>query len=294
MVAGLELPSPVGAAAGLDKDCKFLKPLLDLGFGFATGGTVTLSARPGNPKPRLIRDVQRRAVINAMGFPGAGLDAAERRLRSLAVFSSQLLASVSGTIEEEVLECHARLQPLVAAVELNISSPNTAGLRIFHEPARLRGLVEAIARVKDRPLFVKLPPWSRDAEARRVALLIADTAVSAGADGFIVSNTHPVEDARLKVGRGGLSGAPIFEHTVRMVAEARSALPGVAIIGCGGVCSARDVWELMSVGADAVQLYTALIYEGPSFPMRINRDLLEMMEQTGAKSVREISGWPPG
>ncbi len=292
-VAGLEFPSPAGAAAGLDKDCKFLGPLLALGFGFATGGTVTLSARPGNPKPRLVRDVPRRAVVNAMGFPGAGLDEAERRLRSLAAHRARLLASVSGTIEEEVLECHARLQPLVAAVEVNISSPNTAELRIFHEPARLRALVEALARVKDRPLFVKLPPWPRDAEARRTALMLAETAVNAGADGFVVANTHPVEDERLKVGRGGLSGAPIFEHTVRMVAEARAALPRAAIIGCGGVFSARDVWELMSVGADAVQLYTALVYEGPGLPGRVNRDLLAMMEKTGAKSVREISGRPP-
>lgn len=292
-VAGLELPSPLGAAAGMDKDCRFLGSLLDIGFGFATGGTVTLSARPGNPKPRLLRDVPRRAVINSMGFPGSGLDAAEHRLRAYGARRGRLFASVSGMIEEEILECHRRLQPLVAAVEVNISSPNTAGLRVFHETARLRDLIEALSKGKERPLFVKLPPWSRDADDRRSALLMAETAVSAGADGLVIANTHPVETPRLKVGRGGLSGAPLFEHTLRMVAEARAALPKAAIIGCGGVFTARDVWALLGVGANAVQLYTALLYEGPALPGRISRDLLAMIENAGLKSASEISGQPP-
>ena len=292
-LAGLELPTPVGAAAGIDKDCMFPGSLLDLGFGFVTGGTVTLASRPGNPKPRLLREPARRALINAMGFPGQGLGAAESRLRRYQGLRNRLFVSVSGTIEEEIIECHRRLQPLASAVELNISSPNTAGLRIFHEPGRLRGLIEAIVRAKTAPLFVKLPPWTREADSRRSALLLAETAVSAGADGLIVANTHPVEHPRLAVGRGGLSGAPVFEHTVRMVAEARAAVPRAAIIGCGGVGSARDVWELMGVGANAVQLYTALIYEGPALPARINRGLLALMDRAEVKSAAEISGPPP-
>jgi dihydroorotate dehydrogenase len=292
-LASMELPSPVGAAAGIDKDCRFLGSLLDIGFGFATGGTVTLSQRPGNPKPRLLRDPARQAVINAMGFPGAGLDLAERRLRALGDRRARLFVSVSGTIDEEILACHARLQPLVAAIEVNISSPNTAGLRVFHETARLRGLIELLCVGKDRPLFVKLPPWGRDADSRRAALLMAETAVNAGADGLIISNSHPVEHPGLAVGRGGLSGAPLFEHTVRMVAEAKADLPGTPVIACGGVSSARDVWELLAVGANAVQFYTALVYEGPGLPGRISRGLLSMMRRAGVKSVTEISGPPP-
>ncbi len=292
-LAGLELPSPLGAAAGIDKECRTLPALLNLGFGFATAGTVTLAARPGNAKPRLIRDVQERSLVNAMGFPGPGLDVFEPRLRNLRHVRGRTLVSVSGTIEEEVFECHRRLQPLASGVELNVSSPNTTGLRIFHEPARLRSLVEVLAEAKTAPLFVKLPPWSREAGSRRHALFLAETAVLAGADGLVIANTHPVDDARLAVGRGGLSGAPLFEHTRRMVAEVRAALPEVALIGCGGVSSARDVWELMSIGANAVQLYTAFIYEGPNLPARINFDLISMMEWAGVRSPSEIAGAPP-
>ncbi len=291
-VAGIVLPGPVGAAAGIDKDCKFLGALLDIGFGFATGGTVTLAARPGNAKPRLLRVPARRALINALGFPGHGLESAEARMTRFSDDRQRLFASVAGTIEEEVLECHSRLQPHVAAVEVNISSPNTAGLRAFHEPARLRGLIEAIRAQKDRPVLIKLPPWAQEAAARRMALLLAETAIVTGADGLVIANSHPVEDSRLAVGRGGLSGAPLFDHTVRMVAETRAALPGVAIVGCGGVSSARDVWALIRAGANAVQLYTALVYEGPGLPARINSDLAAMMERTGVKSVAEIAGRP--
>lgn len=292
-LAGMELPSPVGAAAGIDKDCRFLGSLLDIGFGFATGGTVTLAQRLGNPKPRLLRDPARRAVVNAMGFPGLGLDFAERRLRALGGRRPRLFASVSGTVDEEIMECHARLQPLVAAVEVNISSPNTAGLRVFHEPARLRGLIELLSGGKDRPLFVKLPPWGRDTDSRRAVLLMAETAVHAGADGLVIANSQPVEHPGLAVGRGGLSGAPLFEHTVRMVAEARADLPGTPVIACGGVSSASDAWELMAEGASAVQIYAALVYEGPGLPGRINRDLSAMMRRAGIESVSEISGPPP-
>lgn len=292
-VAGVDLPSPVGAAAGIDKECRFLGALLDAGFGFATGGTVTLAARPGNPRPRLLRDPRRRAVINAMGFPGPGLETVERRLARLGASRSRVFASVAGTIDEEVLECQARLQGHVTAIEVNISSPNTAGLRVFHEPARLASLIEAVTAQKTCPVFVKMPPWHRDAEARRTMLNLAETALTAGADGLIVANTHPVEHPGLAVGRGGLSGAPVFHDTLRMVAEARAALPSAAVIGCGGVFSARDVWELLSVGANAVQLYTALVYEGPGLLRRINRDLIAMMDRAGIANAKEISGSPP-
>ncbi len=252
---------------------------------------MTLAARPGNPKPRLLRLPESRAVINAMGFPGSGLDQAEIRLKAVTASKRRLLASVSGTIEEEVIECHRRLQLLVSAIELNISSPNTAGLRVFHEPARLRGLVEALAAAKTVPLFVKLPPWERDDRAHSIAL--AETAIVGGADGLIVANSRPVEDSRLKMGRGGLSGTPLFEQTVRIVAEVSSALPGAALIGCGGVSSASDTWRLLASGADAVQLYTGLVYEGPTLPSRINRQLVAMMDRLGLKGVAEISGAPP-
>ena len=293
-LAGLTLPSPVGMAAGFDKECRVSGHVLDLGFGFATAGTVTQSPRPGNSRPRVIRQPERLALVNSLGFPGPGLEIAEKRLARQSKNRDRIFVSVSGTIEDEVIECHRRLQPLVAAVELNISSPNTAGLRVFHEPARLRSMVEALASVKTVPLLVKIPPWPGEVEARRDALRLVETAVMGGADGIIVANTHPVEHSGLASKHGGLSGAPLTDHTARMVAEAKAAVGGDAdIIASGGVSTAADVWQMLALGASATQLYTAFVYEGPGLPGRITRDLSRMMERAGITSITDIGGLPP-
>ena len=292
-VAGLEFPSPVGAAAGLDKEFRFLGSLLNLGFGFVSGGTVTLNSRPGSPRPRLLRQVERKALVNAMGFPGPGLDVISHRIASSRV-RSRLFVSISGTLEDEVVQCHRSIEPNCAAVEINISSPNTSGLRAFHDPGRLRVLVQAVASEINRPLFVKLPPWERSRQSRENGISLAETAIDAGADGVIIANTRPVEHVGLKVGRGGLSGAPLFDDTLRMTAEARASLGRRgAIIACGGISTARQVWQLMAVGASAAQLYTALVYEGPGLPGSINRDLVRLMERAECRSVGEIEGAPP-
>ena len=233
-VAGLELPSPVGAAAGLDKEFRFLGSLLNLGFGFVSGGTVTLNPRPGNPRPRLLRQVEQKALVNAMGFPGPGLDVISHRIASSRL-RPRLFVSISGTLEDEVVQCHRSLEPNCAAVEINISSPNTSGLRAFHDPGRLRVLVQAVASEMKRPLFVKLPPWERSRQSRENGISLAETAIDAGANGVIIANTRPVEHVGLKVGRGGMSGAPLFDDTLRMTAEVRASLGRRgAIIACGG------------------------------------------------------------
>ncbi len=293
-LAGVSLPTPVGLAAGFDKDCKVLGSVLNLGFGFVTGGTVTLSARPGNPKPRIVRIPDKKALMNSLGFPGQGLEAAVKRLGRFRDQRDRIFVSIAGTIEDEVVECLRRTQPFVAGVELNISSPNTSGLRIFHEPARLRGLIEALVANKQVPMFVKLPPWSRETDNRRDMLKLAETAIDAGVDGLVIANTHPVESRRLQVGRGGLSGAPLFEHTELMIADVQALVQGqVAIIACGGVSTAEQVWQLLASGASAVQLYTSFIYEGPGLPARINKRLLKLMDAAGVTTVADISGPPP-
>ncbi|MFP6594303.1 MAG: dihydroorotate dehydrogenase (quinone) [Dehalococcoidia bacterium] len=278
-VAGITFPNPVGVAAGLDKDCRFLPGLLDIGFGFATGGTITRDARPGNAAPRVIRETRQHALLNALGFPGEGLDAAESRLLKLSeARRARILVSISGNQVEDIAECHRRLQPLVAGVEVNVSSPNTAGLRTFHEPNKLERLVSELVDQRDRPLFVKLPPWRSD-EERDEMMPMARTSIESGADGLVIANTHPIEDDRLAVGRGGFSGAPLFDDTLRMVSEAREEFGGeFALIACGGVSTADQVWQLLEAGATAIQLYTSFMYEGPGLPGRINRDLLKRME----------------
>lgn len=273
-ICGIRVPNPVGVAAGFDKDCRVLGSLLSLGFGFAVGGTVTRNAKRGNPRPRLVRDLRSGALVNSLGFPGCGLDEAERRLRGLHVRDrNRIFVSLAGTEDEDVLECLTRLEPHVAGVELNISSPNTAGLRVYQEPDRLRRLVSALAPNKKKPLLIKLPRYSEpDGEARIVAL--ARAASEAGGNGLVVANTLPVKDPRLAVGQGGLSGAPLFDSTLRLVAAVRRSVPDhVSIVGCGGVSTAQDARRLMTAGAVAVQLYTAFIYEGPGLPGRLAREL---------------------
>lgn len=294
-VAGIQLPTPLGMAAGFDKECRVIRPLLSMGFGFATVGTVTLAPRPGNARPRVIRQPERFAVLNALGFPGPGLEIAEERIARMRKAKNRMFISIAGTIEDEIIECHRRLQQHGAAIELNISSPNTSGLKVFHEPGRLRSLIEALVRQKTVPLFIKLQPWPREDAPRRESIRLAETSISSGADGLIVANTHPIEHEGLSsMHRGGLSGAPLTDHTARMVAETKAAIGADGdVIACGGIFTAEDLWQMLALGASAAQLYTAFIYEGPGLPSRINRGLLKLMKKANITSVNDIRGLPP-
>ena len=295
-IAGIEMPSPVGLAAGYDKNCRILRSLIHLGFGFVTGGTVTLAERAGNRPRRLVRLPESGALLNSLGFPGEGLARVQPRLRRLGSHRSRIFVSVSGSIEDEIVECFRQIAPLVAGIELNISSPNTVGLRVFHDPARLRTLIELLrsSRSVSTPLLVKLPPWTNEPDERRSALALAETAISAGADGLVIANTVPVEDGRLAVGKGGLSGAPLLDNTERMTAEVAALLGKYAsIVSCGGISSPEHAWRMFAAGASGVQLYTGLIYEGPALPARMSSGVLELMNMVGIKSVADISGPPP-
>ena len=295
-IAGIELPSPIGLAAGYDKNCRVLKSLIDLGFGFVCGGTITLAERSGNPPRRMVRIPESDALLNSLGFPGEGLARIRPRLARLGRYRSQTFASISGSIEEQIAECYRTITPLVAGIELNISSPNTVGLRVFHDPARLRDLVELLRKSETRstPLLVKLPPWTNEPDERRTALALAETAVNSGADGLVIANTVPVEDGRLAVGKGGLSGAPLLNNTERMTAEVAALLgKHASIVSCGGISEPEHVWRMLAAGASAVQLYTGMVYEGPALPGQLNRGLLTLMESQGFKSLTDISGPPP-
>ena len=265
-VSGLVLRNPVGLAAGLDKRCAYLGSLAALGFGYVVGGTVTAEPRPGNPKPRVLRLRERESVINALGFPGDGLDAALRRLERLPRTGARILVSIAALEEQEAADCLSRLEPVVDGVEINVSSPNTEGLRRFHEPEALRGLLGALNAVREKPLFVKIPPYRNtdDAERERVLRLVR-VCREEGVDAVTAANTIPVEDARLATGRGGLSGRPILENMLAMLPEVRSELgDDVGLNACGGVASADDARRALAAGANTVQFYTALIFQGPA------------------------------
>ncbi len=298
------LRSPIGLAAGYDKDCEYLKALSTLGFGYVVGGTVTIDARPGNPKPRVRRIVSGEALVNALGFPGRGLERAEARLRAAAEsgLGAPAIVSVSGTEIADVAACHARLEPYAAAIEVNISSPNTRGLRVFQERPALDVLLAEINEARQKPLFVKLPPYAASPaagvpesplldraageEARENFHSLLDACIEAGVDGVTVANTRPVPDAGLAMGAGGLSGRPLFADTLRMVRDARGhAGSSLAVNACGGASTGDDVWELLAAGADSVQILTAMVYRGPGAARAIGRELAGRMLREGATEL---------
>ncbi len=296
-MAGLKLRNPVGLAAGYDKNCEFLPSLAALGFGYVTGGTVTPDARPGNPRPRVARYREEQSLVNALGFPGKGLDKAVERLQGTAGSSAApIVASVSGNTIDEIVACHRKIEPLVSAVEINISSPNTEGLRIFHDGAVLAELLDTVSVQRKKPLFVKVPPYRAKGdegggnEDRTLVLGLIGVCAEHRVDGLTVANTRPVRDGRLAVGRGGLSGKPIFDDMLRMVGEVRSAVEAsVAINACGGIFTGEDAWRALAAGADTVQILTGLVYRGPGIVRSINKDLARRLDRHGLDSVDQIA-----
>ena len=272
-LAGVPLRNPVGLAAGFDKRCALLEPLADLGFGYVVGGTVTFDARPGNPKPRLMRLPERESLINALGFPSEGLDAVARNLRSLRRRPVPVLVSVAALDEMETERCWEVLEPLVDGVELNISSPNTAGLRRFQEPEPLRALLGRLNARRTKPLFVKLPPYM-DEQQRENVLSLLRVCAEAGVSGVTAINTVPTDEPRMATGRGGISGRAILQDMLRIIPELRrEAGGGMTINACGGIASAADAAAALDAGADTVQLYTALVYRGPGVVREITAGL---------------------
>lgn len=287
-VAGTALPNPVGLAAGYDKDCRVLGSLASLGFGYMVGGTVVAQPREGNPRPRVLRRPSDDALLNSLGFPSQGLDAVVRRLKGRRTTDAPLLVSISGLSVEDISRCYRELQPLASGVELNISSPNTEGIRVFQEPQRLRELLSELLPQKRTPLFVKLPPFVDEAQ-RSGVLALVDVCLQSGADGVTAMNTLPVEEPRLAMGRGGLSGKPLLPHMLHMVREIRQRVgPGPVINACGGIASGEDALSALTAGANTVQLFTGLVYQGPGLIRSINRYLLRHMEREGIPSVDAI------
>ncbi len=291
-VAGLEFPSPVGLAAGYDKDCEFLGALMDLGFGYVVGGTVVPQARPGNPQPRLMRLPDQQSLINALGFPSKGMAAAIKRLervrREIRWYPKPVVVSVAGLSLEEFQTCQEALEPFADATELNISSPNTQGIRVFQEPAMFKALLERINAGRTKPVFIKVPPYSDD-QGREDVLTLVRIAREQGVDGITAANTRPVEAPQLAMGRGGLSGHAILEDTVRIVAEVRAeAGPTMAVHACGGIFTTEDALRALRAGANTVQLLTGLIYQGPAIARNINRGLERLIRERGYASLEEL------
>ncbi|MEW6058937.1 MAG: dihydroorotate dehydrogenase 2 [Actinomycetota bacterium] len=275
-LAGIELRNPVGLAAGFDKTGRRLGALGRLGFGYVVGGTITRAPRGGNPKPRVVRYRERRSIVNSMGLPNAGAEAAAHHLAA-GERTTPRFASIADEDLPDALTTHALLEPHVDAIELNASCPNVSWGRDRDNEAHLAKLVRELGLRRTKPLFVKLPPFRTDVE-REVVLALARIAHEGGADGLTCSNTRPVLDARQAVGSGGLSGKAVFEDTIRIVRETRRATEGsIPINACGGVFSAADAVACIEAGATTVQVYTGLIYRGPRIVREITSGLAETL-----------------
>ncbi|MGA8905349.1 MAG: quinone-dependent dihydroorotate dehydrogenase [Candidatus Bathyarchaeia archaeon] len=290
-VGNLALPNPVGLAAGFDKNCEMSEALFHIGFGYLTLGTVTLKPREGNPKPRMWRYPER-SLVNSMGLPNEGVHEIAAKLSKRNPDLGPTIVSISGLSIDEFVECYREIEPLADGIELNISTPNTVGVRIFQEPDVLTKLLSAISKVKSskKPVWVKIPPYFDNKQRENVHNLI-DACVKASIDGITATNTKLIDEPRASIGTGGLSGPLILQDMLRIVADVYKHTGGkVPINACGGISSGLDAWRALEAGASSVQLLTGLIYEGPGVVSRINRDILRMLESSKLSSLSEVTG----
>jgi dihydroorotate dehydrogenase len=279
-LAGIPLSNPIGLAAGFDKQCQYLDSLGHVGFGYLIGGTVTPDPRPGNAKPRLLRYQDRESLINSLGFPSDGLEVVAARLRRLSDRPAPVLVSVAALDEEGFERCYRTLESLVEAVELNISSPNTQGLRVFLNHERLRLLLERLNAGRKKPLFVKLPPYTTDEGKEQVHALLR-ACMAAGISGVTAGNTVPTSEPKLAIGAGGLSGRAIFQDMLRVLGELRQEAGSEFVINaCGGIFTGNDAWQALQAGASTVQLYTGMIYKGPGIVKDICKELTQLYQAT--------------
>ena len=298
-LCGLEFPNPLGMAAGYDKNAEVPDALLGLGFGFAEVGTVTPLPQPGNPKPRIFRLTADEAVINRLGFNNEGHEAAEKRLAmrkgrggivGVNIGANKDSADRIGDYERGVV----RFAPYASYLTVNISSPNTPGLRNMQAREQLGELLSRVMAARGTasaqpPVFLKIAPDLIEAELEDIAAELAEKKI----DGVIVSNTTlaraGLRSAGLAGETGGLSGKPLFERSTAVLARMRKLLgPNMAIIGVGGVDSTEAALEKIRAGADLVQLYTGLIYGGPALPGRIVAGMARFAETERLSSISAL------
>ena len=296
-VLGLEFRNPIGLAAGFDKDAEALGPLAALGFGFVEAGTVTPRAQAGNPRPRLFRLEEDGAVINRMGFNNRGIEAFVARLtaapRRVPVGANLGVNKGAAEPERDYPALVAAVAPHADYVVINVSSPNTPGLRDLQGEGPLRAILAAIGAGVPRrpPLLVKIAP---DLTAAALESVI-ETAIAGGAQGLIVSNTTIARPAGLRSphGReaGGLSGRPLFAPSTAMLARAfRLARGRIVLIGVGGVASGADALAKITAGASLVQLYTAFADRGPALLPRLRSELAAALRARGFAHVSDAVG----
>ncbi|MFF4989130.1 quinone-dependent dihydroorotate dehydrogenase [Streptosporangium saharense] len=300
---GVHFPSPFGLAAGFDKDARCVEAMSALGFGHVEVGTITAHAQPGNARPRLFRLVRERAVINRMGFNNAGAAAAAKalgRTRGVPVVVGVNIGKTKVVPESQAADDYVtsakELAPLADYLVVNVSSPNTPGLRDLQAVELLRPLLRAVKEVADgtprrTPLLVKIAPDLADEDVDAVA----DLALELGLDGVIATNTTISRKDVSSTETGGLSGRPLKARSLEVLRRLRARVGDrLVLVSVGGVEGVDDVWERLLAGATLVQGYTGMIYEGPLWAWRINRDLSRRLRRHGVADVRQIIGRTAG
>ena len=312
---GLRFPNPVGLAAGFDKYARAVPWWPALGFGFAEVGTVTARPQEGNPKPRIVRLPEDEALINRLGFNNAGAEATALQLAAweragllhripLGVNIGRSRDTPPEAAAEDYLESLRRLRAFADYLVVNVSSPNTPGLRDLQEREALERLLGTLVAEERAiaaggapvPLLVKIAPDLDEAALEAIVGIAAD----AGAAGVVVANTTVRREGlrsppELAAQPGGLSGRPLRARSTALVrAAARAAGGRLLVVGVGGIFGPADAWEKLLAGASLVQVYTGLVYEGPAVARRIARGIAERLERVGAESVADVVGWRAG
>ncbi len=297
-VWGRQLPNPIGLAAGFDKNAEVPDAMLGLGFGFVEIGSVTPRPQDGNPRPRLFRLSEDRGVINRMGFPGQGLEAARSRLaiRPRRGFVGVNVGANKDSTDRaaDYVACCVALAPYADYLVCNVSSPNTPGLRNLQGRTELSGLLkrvqDAIAS-KPVPLLVKIAPDATDDDLDDIVAVCRDLRM----DGIIIGNTTLSRPASLRSERrgetGGLSGAPLTSLSTEVLRKtAQRVERQFPLVGCGGIGSGADAYAKIRAGATLVQLYSAMVYEGPPLVRRIKDELAALLVRDGFASVADAMG----
>ena len=296
-VAGITFPSPVGLAAGFDKDAEVPGQMLALGFGFVEVGTLTPRPQEGNPRPRLFRLAEDRAVINRLGFNNRSQLAALERLRTARVRGMVgVNIGANKASADRIADYAAGVRAMASVADylaINISSPNTPGLRQLQDEGALNALLEAVNEARPKngpPIFLKVAPDLGEGEPDQIVRV----AIQQRVDALIVSNTtvsRPPLNSRFAGEQGGLSGAPLKPLALKALRDFRSASGGeIPLIGVGGIASADDAWERIRAGASLVQLYSAMVYEGPGIAQRIARGLADRVKREGYANIAEAVG----
>jgi len=311
-VWGLRFPNPVGLGAGYDKWGTAIPGWHALGFGFVEVGTVTAQEQPGNPRPRLFRLPADRAIINRMGFNNDGAAKVAARLAALdrsgtlhrvplgVNIGKSKVTPIDDAVGDYVFSLD-RLWPYADYVVVNVSSPNTPGLRELQESSALGGILETLIDLnrlkatvttrRAKPILVKVAPELSDEQLDAVVDLVG----SLGADGLIVCNTTLSREG-LRTGgavageQGGLSGSPLAQRSLQMLRRVVARAPGLPVISVGGIATADDAWDRLAAGARLVQIWTAMVYGGPTTVTRINRGLVERMRREGLAGIDELIG----